>query len=176
MNQAIADALVPYGTVAQRDAAIAAALAGFYDSTQTDAAITAALVPYGTAAERDAAIAAALASVTLSNGQTWNGGPTFNLLRASNVLRNLSVAGALTATFQNLDDTILIESDSYARSETYTQAETGAAITAAIDALDLSQFQNEAEVLALIAAALVPYWDQGEVWPASSVTTPPAAR
>ena len=163
MNQAIADALVPYGTVAQRDAAIAAALAGFYDSTQTDAAITAALVPYGTAAERDAAIAAALASVTLSNGQSWNGGPTFNLLRGTQVLRNLSVAGALTASFQNLDDTILIESDSYARSETYTQAETGAAITAAIDALDLSQFQNEAEVLALIAAALVPYWDQGEV-------------
>ena len=163
MNQAIADALVPYGTVAQRDAAIAAALAGFYDSTQTDAAITAALVPYGTAAQRDAAIAAALASVTLSNGQSWNGGPTFNLLRASNVLRNLSVAGALTATFQNLDDTILIESDSYARSETYTQVETGAAITAAIDALDLSQFQNEAEVQALVATALVPYWDQGEV-------------
>ena len=81
MNQAIADALVPYGTVAQRDAAIAAALVGYYDSTQTDAAITAALVPYGTAAERDTAIAAALASVTLSNGQSWNGGPTFNLLR-----------------------------------------------------------------------------------------------
>ena len=163
MNQAIADALVPYGTVAQRDAAIAAALAGYYDSTQTDAAITAALVPYGTAAQRDAAIAAALASVTLSNGQSWNGGPTFNLLRGSNVLRNLSVAGALTATFQNLDDTILIESDSYARSETYTQLETGAAITAAIDALNLSQFQNEAQVQALIAAALVPYWDQTEV-------------
>ena len=72
------------------------------------------------------------------------------------------MAGALTASFQNLDDTILIESDSYARSETYTQLETGAAITAAIDALDLSQFQNEAEVQALIAAALP--------------TTPPAAR
>ena len=155
--------MVPFETAAQRDTAIAAALAGFYDSTQTDAAITAALVPYGTAAERDTAIAAALASVTLSNGQSWNGGPTFNLLRASNVLRNLSVAGALTATFQNLDDTILIESDSYARSETYTQAETGAAITAAIDALDLSQFQNEAEVQALIATALAPYWDQTEV-------------
>ena len=163
MNQAITDALVPFETAAQRDTAIAAALAGFYDSTQTDAAITAALVPYGTAVERDTAIAAALASVTLSNGQSWNGGPTFNLLRASNVLQNLSVAGALTATFQNLDDTILIESDSYARSETYTQLETGAAITAAIDALDLSQFQNEAEVLALIATALAPYWDQTEV-------------
>ena len=117
----------------------------------------------GTAAERDTAIAAALASVTLSNGQSWTGGPTFNLLRGSNVLRNLSVAGALTASFQNLDDTILIESDSYARSQTFTQAETGAAITAAIDALDLSQFQNEAQVLALIAGELVPYWNQTEV-------------
>ena len=85
------------------------------------------------------------------------------MLRGSNVLRNLSVAGALTASFQNLDDTILIESDSYARSETYTQLETGAAITAAIEALDLSQFQNEAEAQALIAAALVPYWNQTEV-------------
>ena len=159
-TQAIADALVPYGTAAQRDAAIAAALAAYYTSVQTDAAIAAAIAPYYTSAQTDAAIAAAVA---LSNGQTWNGGPTFDLLRGGNVLRNLSVAGALTATFQNLDDTILIESDSYARSETYTQLETGAAITAAIDALDLSQFQNEAEVLALIAAALVPYWDQGEV-------------
>ena len=101
--------------------------------------------------------------MALSNGQSWTGGPTFNLLRGSNVLRNLSVAGALTASFQNLDDTILIESDSYARSETYTQAETGAAITAAIDALNLSQFRNEAQVLALIAGELVPYWDQTEV-------------
>ena len=134
---------------AQRDAAIAAALAAYYTSTQTDAAIAAAIAPYYTSAQTDA-------------GQTWNGGPTFNLLRGSNVLRNLSVAGALTASFQNLDDTILIESDSYARSQTYTQAETGAAITAAIDAL-LSQLQNEAEVQALIAAALVLYWDQGEV-------------
>ena len=159
-TQAIADALVPYGTAAQRDAAIAAALAAYYTSAQTDAAIAAAIAPYYTSAQTDAAIAAAVA---LSNGQSWTGGPTFNLLRGGNVLRNLSVAGVLTATFQNLDDTILLESDSYARSETYTQLETGAAITAAIDALDLSQFQNEAEVLALIAAALVPYWDQGEV-------------
>ena len=156
----IADALVPFETAAQRDAAIAAALAAYYTSAQTDAAIAAAIAPYYTSAQTDAAIAAAVA---LSNGQSWTGGPTFNLLRGSNVLRNLSVAGALTASFQNLDDTILIESDSYARSETYTQAETGAAITAAIDALDLSQFQNEAEVLALIATALVPYWDQTEV-------------
>ena len=168
MNQAIEDALVPYGTIAQRDAAIAAALAAYYTSAQTDSAIAAAvatidLTPYWTIAQVQAAITAALVPVTLSNGQSWNGGPTFNLLRGSNVLKNLSVAGALTASFQNLDDTILIESDSYARSETYTQLETGAAITAAIDALDLSQFQNEAQVLALIAGELGAYWDQTEV-------------
>ena len=164
MNQAISDALLPYGTAAQRDAAISLALQAYYTSAQTDAAIAAGLAtidlsPYYTSAQTDAAIAAA----ALSNGQSWTGGPTFNLLRGSNVLRNLSVAGALTASLQNLDDTILSESDSYARSETYTQLETGAAITAAIDALDLSQFQNEAEVQALVATALVPYWDQGEV-------------
>ena len=163
MTQAITDALVPYGTAAQRDAAITGALVPYSTTVQMNQAIADALAPYGTAAERDTAIAAALASVTLSNGQSWTGGPTFNLLRGSNVLRNLSVAGALTASFQNLDDTILIESDSYARSETYTQLETGAAITAAIDALDLSQFQNEAEVQALIATALAPFWDQTEV-------------
>ena len=160
MTQAITDALVPFETAAQRDAAIAAALAAYYTSAQTDAVIAAAIAPYYTSAQTDAAIAAAVA---LSNGQSWTGGATFNLLRGSNVLRNLSVAGALTATFQNLDDTILIESDSYARSETYTQAETGAAITAAIDALNLSQYRTEVQVLALIAGELVPYWDQTEV-------------
>ena len=137
MTQAITDALVPFETAAQRDAAIAAALAVYYNytSAQTDAAIAAAIAPYsptyGTAAQRDAAITALSrllhqrpdgAVAALSNGQRLEpAGPTFNLLRGSNVLRNLSVAGALTATFQNLDDTILIESDSYARSETYTQ-------------------------------------------------------
>ena len=165
VTQAITDALLPFETAVQRDAAISLALQAYYTSAQTDAAIAAGLAtidltPYYTSAQTDAAIAAAVA---LSNGQSWTGGPTFNLLRGSNVLRNLSVAGALTASFQNLDDTILIESDSYARSETYTQLETGAAITAAIDALNLSQYRTEAQVLALIAGELVPYWDQTEV-------------
>ena len=165
MTQAITDALLPFETAVQRDTAISLALQAYYTSAQTDAAIAAGLAtidltPYYTSAQTDAAIAAAVA---LSNGQSWTGGPTFNLLRGSNVLRNLSVAGALTASFQNLDDTILIESDSYARSETYTQLETGAAITAAIDALNLSQYRTEAQVLALIAGELVPYWDQTEV-------------
>ena len=95
MTQAITDALVPFETAAQRDAAIAAALAAYYTSAQTDAVIAAAIAPYYTSAQTDAAIAAAVA---LSNGQSWTGGATFNLLRGSNVLRNLSVAGALTAT------------------------------------------------------------------------------
>ena len=43
MNQAIADALVPCGTIVQRDAAIAAALASYYTSAQTDSAIAAGL-------------------------------------------------------------------------------------------------------------------------------------
>ena len=164
MTQAIAD----YGTIIQRDAAIAAALAACSDTAAMNAAIAAGLTtidlsPYWTIPQVQAAITAALVPVTLSNGQSWTGGPTFNILRGTNVLRNLSVAGALTATFQNLDDTILIESDSYARSETYTQLETGAAITAALDALNLSQYRTEAQVLALIAGELVPYWNQSEV-------------
>ena len=121
------------------------------------------LASYSDTAATNQLIADALLTVTLSNGQSWTGGPTFSLLKGTNVLRNLSVAGALTATFQNLDDTILIESDSYARSETYTQLETGAAITAALDALNLSQYRTEAQVLALIAGELVSCWDQTEV-------------
>ena len=91
MNQAIADALVPFGTIVQRGAAIAAALAAYYTSAQTDSAIAAGLAtidlsPYWTIAQVQAAITAALVPVTLSNGQSWTGGPTFNLLRGSNML------------------------------------------------------------------------------------------
>ena len=163
-----------YSTTQQTSDAIAAALTDYFTKTESTVNLVAflgqantytddQLLDYSTTVEMNQAIADALVPLSLSNGQNWNGGPTFNLLRGTNVLRNLSVAGALTATFQNLDDTILIESDSYARGETYTQAETGAAITAAIDALNLSQFRNEAQVLALIAGELGPYWDQTQV-------------
>ena len=163
-----------YYTSQQADDAIAAALTNHFTRAEATANFVAflgqantytddQLLDYSTTAEMNQAIADALVPLALGNAQSWNGGPTFALLRGTNVLRNLSVAGALTATFQNLDDTILIESDSYARGETYTQAETGAAITAAIDALNLSQFRNEAQVLALIAGELGPYWDQSEV-------------
>ena len=163
-----------YSTTQQTADAITAALSNYFTQAEVTfnlvAGVTEAkdytdaqLASYSDTAAMNQAIADALASAALSNGQNWTGGPTFNLLKGTNVLRNLSVAGALTATFQNLDDTILIESDSYPRTQTYTQLETGAAITAAIDALNLSQYRTEAQVLALIAGELVSYWDQSEV-------------
>ena len=167
-------ALGGYYTVQEANDAITAALSNYFTQAEVTfnlvAAVTeskdytdAQLASYSDTAATNQLIADALVPVTLSNGQSWTGGPTFNLLKGTNVLRNLSVAGALTATFQNLDDTILIESDSYARSETYTQLETASAITAAIDALNLSQYRTEAQVLGLIAGELAPYWDQSEV-------------
>ena len=165
-----------FETAAQRDAAIAAALAAYYTSAQTDAALAAAIAPYYTSAQTDAAIAAAVA---LSNGQSWTGGATFNLLRGSNVLRNLSVAGALTASFQNLDDTICIESDSCARSETYTQLETGAAITAAIDPWTCPNSKTRRRSRPSSPRPWCPTGTRGRsrpTWRASWPTTPPAAR
>ena len=156
-NDAITAALGVYFTRAEATANLVAGITECKDYTDTS------LLDYSDTAATNQLIADALLTVTLSNGQSWAGGPTENLLKGTNVLRNLSVAGALTATLQNLGDTILIESDSYARGETYTQLETGAAITAAIDALNLSQYLTEAQVLALIAGELVPYWDQTEV-------------
>ena len=154
-NDAITAALGNYFTQAEVTFNLVAAVTEAKDYTDAQ------LASYSDTAATNQLIADALLTVTLSNGQSWTGGPTFSLLKGTNVLRNLSVvAGALTATFQNLDDTILIESDSYARSETYTQLETGAAITAALDALNLSQYRTEAQVLALIAGELVSYWDQ----------------
>ena len=163
-----------YSTTQQTADAIATALSNYFTQaevtfnlvagvTESKDCTDAQLASYSDTAAMNQAIADALASAALSNGQSWTGGPTFNLLKGTTVLRNLSVAGALTATFQNLDDTILIESDSYPRSQTYTQLETGAAITAALDALNLSQYRTEAQVLALIAGELVTYWDQSEV-------------
>ena len=53
------------------------------------------------------------------------------------MLRSLSLAGALTAGFQNLDATSSIESDSYGRSVSYTLCrKRPLRSTAAIDALD----------------------------------------
>ena len=119
-----------------------------------------------------------LALVKKRRGGDLDCGPTFNLLRGTNVLRNLSVAGALTASYQNLDDTILIESDSYARSETYTQLETGAAITSAIDAL-CPNSKTKRRSTPSSPRPWCPTGTKGKCqasWPASSPTTPRTAR
>ncbi|CAE7294011.1 unnamed protein product, partial [Symbiodinium sp. CCMP2456] len=168
MTQAIADALVPYGTIVQRDAAIAAALAAYYTSVQTDSAIAAA-----------AAITAALVPVTLSNGQSWNGGPTFNLLQGTKcAAQSVRGRGAHTASFQNLDDTILIESDSYVDSKIITalldfstSAEVTQEIADALSNVDFSSYYTSAqtdslcysrtELDSLLTATLTQYWTSG---------------
>ena len=148
-DAAIAAALVPYETAAQRDAAIAAALVFYETAAQRDAAIAAALVPYWTqvqtqaaidaavgavdlsgffsSAQTDAAITSTLAPVTLSNAPAWTGNPpTWELLKGSNVIRNLHFAGPLSASLQNNTDTLEIDCDSYEKAETFTQAEVAA--------------------------------------------------
>ena len=64
--------------------------------------------------------------VTLSNGQSWGGGPTFNLLRRTNVLRNLGSLDRHPKIWTRSSS-----SPTAPRSQTYTQLETGSAITAA---------------------------------------------
>ena len=134
------------------DAAIAAAVAAidlspYYTSAQTDAAITAALIP-----------------VTLANAPAWGANPpTWELLKGTNVLRNLHFAGPLTASLQNNTDTLEIDCDPYAKAETFSQAETNAAISAALGALNLGQYQTSAQVDTAISDALVPYYTAAEV-------------
>ena len=184
-DAAIAAALAPYETAAQRDAAIAAALAA-YSTTETNAAIAAALVqyytaaqvdtqiaaavagidlsPYYTAAQTDAAITAALVPVTLSNAPAWGANPpTWELLKGSNVLRNLHLAGPLSASLQNNADTLEIDCDSYEKAETYSQAEVNGVVSGAIDALNITQYRTESQVSTAISDALVPYYTAAQV-------------
>ena len=171
-----AAALVPYETAAQRDAAIAAALTAYSATTETNAAIAAALVqfytaaqvdtqianavagidlsPYYTSAQTDAAITAALAPVTLSNALAWGANPpTWEVLKGTNVLRNLHFAGPLSASLQNNTDTLEIDCDSYEKTETYTQAE----------ALNITQYRTNSQVSQAISDALAPYYTSTEV-------------
>ena len=166
---AIATALTPFETAAQRDAAIAAALAAYSTTAQMDAAIAAAvaaidLSPYYTSAQTDAAITAALVPVTRANAPAWGANPpTWELLKGTNVLRNLHFAGPLSASLQNNTDTLEIDCDSYEKAETFTQAETNAAISAALGALNLGQYQTSAQVDTAISDALVPYYTAAQV-------------
>ncbi|CAE7439803.1 unnamed protein product, partial [Symbiodinium necroappetens] len=167
VDGAIAAVLVPYSTTVQMDAAIAAALVPYSTTVQMDAAIAAAvagidLSAYYTAAQTDAAIAAALVPVALSNAPAWAGNTTWELLKGSNVIRNLHFAGPLVATLVNNTDTLQIECQAYSTAQTLTQAETNAAISAAIDALNITQYVVQADVDSSISSALTNYWDQGE--------------
>ena len=185
-DAAIAAALAPYETAAQRDAAVAAALAAYSSTTETNAAIAAALAqyytaaqvdtqiatavagidlsPYYTSAQTDAAITAALVPVTLSNAPAWGANPpTWELLKGSNVLRNLHLAGPLSASLQNNTDTLEIDCDSYEEAETYTQAEVNSVVSGAIDALNVAQYRTESQVTQAISDALVPYYTAAQV-------------
>ncbi|CAE7317175.1 unnamed protein product [Symbiodinium microadriaticum] len=183
---AIAAALAPYETAAQRDAAITAALAAFSNTAEVNALIAAALVDYSTTAQMDAAIAAAvgaidlsgyyssaqtdaaitaaLVPVTLSNAPAWGANPpTWELLKGTNVLRNLHFAGPLLASLQNNTDTLQIECDAYDKSETYTQAEVNTVVSSAIDAPNITQYQTETDVDTAISDALLDYYTSAQV-------------
>ena len=185
-DAAIAAALVPYETAAQRNAAVAAALTAYSTTTETSATIAAALAqyytaaqvdseiatavagidlsPYYTSAQTDAAITAALVPVALSNAPAWGANPpTWELLKGSNVLRNLHFAGPLSASLQNNTDTLEIDCDSYEKAETYTQAEVNSVVSGAIDALNITQHRTDSQVSQAISDALAPYYTSAEV-------------
>ena len=200
-DAAIAAALVPYETAAQRDAAIAAALTAYSTTTETSAAIAAALLqyytatqvdtqiasavagidltPYYTSTQTDAAITAALVPVTLSNALAWGANPpTWELLKGSNVLRNLHFAGPLLASLQNNTDTLQLECDAYSKAETFAQAEVNSVAAGAIDALNVTQYRTEAQVSTAISDALAPYYTAAEEpksTPGTSCRTPAPA-
>ena len=168
-DAAIAAALLPYSTTTEMDAAIAAALLQYHTATQVDAQIASAvagidLTPYYTSAQTDAAITAALVPVTLSNAPAWGANPpTWELLKGTNVLRNLHLAGPLSASLQNNADTLEIDCDSYEKAETFTQAEVNSVVAGAIDALNITQYRTESQVSTAISDALVPYYTASEV-------------
>eukprot|EP00439_Symbiodinium_sp_Y106_P035638 s6685_g4.t1 len=135
-----------YYTIAQTDAAILAALAPYYTSAQTDAAIAAAvgavdLSGYYTSAQTDAAITAALVPVTLGNAPAWAGQTSWELLKGSNVLRNLAFEAPLSAQLQNNGDTLQVS----------------------VDLSDYVPFSGlQAPILNEINIALGDYWTQAE--------------
>ena len=134
------------------DAAIAAAVAGLD------------LSPYYTSAQTDAAILAALVPVALSNAPAWGANPpTWELLKGTNVLRNLHFAGPLIASLQNNTDTLQIECDCYDKSETSTQTEVNTVVSGAIDALNITQYQTETDVDTAISDALLDYYTSAQV-------------
>ena len=107
---------------------------------------------------------AALVPVTLSNAPAWGANPpTWEVLKGTNVLRNLRFAGPLSASLQNNTDTLEIDCDSYEKAETYTQAEVNGVVSGAIDALNITQYRADSQVSQAISDALVPKYTSTEV-------------
>ena len=156
MNQAIADALVPYGTAAQRDAAIAAALA------------TVDLSPYWfklPSRRRSCS--------TLSNGQSWSGGctgtspwPAPSSKRAEPVqYQNEADALALIATelvpYWNqteVSNFVLRELANFTTSSSVILAISSA----------LGSYDNSGQVDSKITTALLDYYTRTRSWTPSS--------
>ena len=133
---AIAAALLPYETAAQRDAAIAAALAAFSTTAEVNGLIAAALAEYSTTAGVNGLIATALAD--------------YSTTAQVNSLIATAVGGIDLSNY-------------YERAETYSQAEVNAVVSGAIDALNITQYRTESQVSTAISDSLVPYYTASEV-------------
>ena len=79
------------------------------------------------------------------------------------MLRNLHLAGPLSASLQNNADSLEIDCDCYEKAETYTQAEVNGVVSAAVDALNITQYRTESQVSTAISDALVPYYTAAQV-------------
>ena len=162
--------------LASRDASITALQASKADaallaSYATNAALSASETALQSALD---AILAELAALQLSgsgvvNAPAWAGFTTWELLRGSNVVRNLHFVAPLSAALANGDDTLSITADCY------STAGTDAAITAAllayytsaqVDAL-LGDYRTgtaqDAETTSAITAALLAYYTAAQV-------------
>ena len=159
--------------LASRDASITAlqgakADAALLASYATNAALSASETTLQSALD---AILAELAALQLSgsggvvNAPAWAGFTTWELVRRSNVVRNLHFVAPLSAALANGDDTLSITADCY------STAGTDAAITAAllayytsaqVDAL-LGDYRTDAETTSAITAALLAYYTSAQV-------------
>ena len=165
--------------LASRDASITALQGAKADATllasyATNAALSASETTLQSALD---AILAELAALQLSgsggvvNAPAWAGFTTWELVRGSNVVRNLHFMAPLSAALANGDDTLSITADCY------STAGTDAAITAAllayytsaqVDAL-LGDYRTgaaqDAETTSAITAALLAYYTSAQVGP-----------
>ena len=162
--------------LASRDASITALQGAKADATllasyATNAALSASDTALQSALD---AILAELAALQLSGGgvvnaPAWAGFTTWELLRGSNVVRNLHFMAPLSAALANGDDTLSITADCY------STAGTDAAITAALLAYYTSSqvdtllgdyrtgTAQDAETTSAITAALLAYYTSSQV-------------